>query len=136
MLTLRSYVSGAWVEGKGDLQTLVNPATEEPLAKAGTGGIDMAAALDYARSKGGPALRALSFAERGALLKALSDAIQAHRDEILDLAVKNGGNTRSDAKFDVDGATFTLSSYAQIGQTLGDAKFVVDGEGIQLGLAK
>ena len=133
MLTLRSYVSGAWTEGKGTLQTLVNPATEEPLAQAGSGGIDMAAALAHARSKGGPALRALSFAERGALLKAMSDVIQAHRDEILDLAVKNGGNTRGDAKFDVDGATFTLSSYAQIGQALGDAKFVVDGEGIQLG---
>jgi oxepin-CoA hydrolase/3-oxo-5,6-dehydrosuberyl-CoA semialdehyde dehydrogenase len=133
VLTLRSYVSGAWAEGKGPLQTLVNPATEEPLARAGTGGVDMAAALEYARAKGGPALRALSFAERGALLKAMSDVIQAHRDEILDLAVKNGGNTRSDAKFDVDGATFTLSSYAQIGQALGDARFVVDGEGVQLG---
>jgi oxepin-CoA hydrolase/3-oxo-5,6-dehydrosuberyl-CoA semialdehyde dehydrogenase len=133
MLTLRSYVAGAWAEGKGTLQTLVNPATEEPLARAGTGGIDMAAALAHARTKGGPALRALSFAERGALLKGMSDVIQAHRDEILDLAVRNGGNTRGDAKFDVDGATFTLSSYAQIGQSLGDAKFVVDGEGIQLG---
>jgi oxepin-CoA hydrolase/3-oxo-5,6-dehydrosuberyl-CoA semialdehyde dehydrogenase len=131
--TLRSYVSGQWVEGKGDLQTLVNPATEEPLAKAGTGGIDMAAALDFARTKGGPALRALTFAERGALLKAMSDVIQAHREEILDLAVKNGGNTRGDAKFDVDGATFTLSSYAQLGQSLGEARFLVDGEGIPLG---
>ena len=81
----------------------------------------MAAALEHARSKGGPALRALSFAERGALLKAMSDVIHAHREEILDLAVKNGGNTRGDAKFDVDGATFTLSSYAQIGAALGAA---------------
>jgi oxepin-CoA hydrolase/3-oxo-5,6-dehydrosuberyl-CoA semialdehyde dehydrogenase len=133
LITLKSYVSGAWVEGQGTLQTLVNPATEEPLARAGTGGIDMAAALDYARTTGGPALRALSFAERGALLKGMSDVIQAHREEILDLAVRNGGNTRGDAKFDVDGATFTLSSYAQIGQALGEARFVVDGEGIPLG---
>jgi len=133
VLTLRSYVAGAWAEGTGTLQTLVNPATEEPIARAGTGGIDMGKALEHARSKGGPALRALTFAERGALLKAMSDVIQAHRDEILDLAVRNGGNTRGDAKFDVDGATFTLSSYAQIGQALGDARFVVDGEGIQLG---
>ena len=133
MLTLRSYVAGAWAEGTGTLQTLVNPATEEPIARAGTGGIDMGKALEHARSKGGPALRALTFAERGALLKAMSDVIQAHRDEILDLAVRNGGNTRGDAKFDVDGATFTLSSYAQIGQALGDARFVVDGEGVQLG---
>ena len=133
MLTLRSYVAGAWIAGTGTLQTLVNPATEEPLARGGTGGIDMAAALDHARSKGGPALRSLSFAQRGALLKAMSDVIQAHREEILDLAVRNGGNTRGDAKFDVDGATFTLSSYAQIGVGLGEARFIVDGDGIPLG---
>ena len=46
----------------------------------------------------------------------MCDALQAHRDELLDLAVANGGNTRGDAKFDVDGATFTLAAYAEIGQ--------------------
>jgi oxepin-CoA hydrolase/3-oxo-5,6-dehydrosuberyl-CoA semialdehyde dehydrogenase len=75
----------------------------------------------------------MHFAERGALLKAMCDAIQAHRDELLDLAVASGGNTRSDAKFDVDGATFTLSTYAEIGKGLGSARVLVDGEGITLG---
>jgi 3,4-dehydroadipyl-CoA semialdehyde dehydrogenase len=78
-------------------------------------------------------LRALSFAERAALLKETAKAIQAHRDELLDLAVSNGGNTRSDAKFDVDGAIFTLQTYAELGEKLGAAKFLVDGEGLQLG---
>lgn len=133
MITLRSYVGGAWVAGTGELQTLVNPATEEPLAQAGSAGVDRGAALRFARERGGPALRALSFAERGALLKGVCDAIQAHRDELLDLAVASGGNTRSDAKFDVDGATFTLSSYAELGKSLGDARVLVDGEGISLG---
>src|SRR5439155_1105683 len=32
---LRSYVQGRWVEGQGTLATLVNPATEEPLARTG-----------------------------------------------------------------------------------------------------
>jgi 3,4-dehydroadipyl-CoA semialdehyde dehydrogenase len=132
MLRLRSYVQGRWVEGQG-LETLVNPATEEPLAEAGSDGIDRAAALDFARRRGGPALRAMTFAERGALLKGMCDAIQAHRDELLDLAVVNGGNTRSDAKFDVDGATFTLSAYADLGRSLGDARLVADGEGVTLG---
>jgi oxepin-CoA hydrolase/3-oxo-5,6-dehydrosuberyl-CoA semialdehyde dehydrogenase len=132
MLTLRSYVEGRWVEGKG-VETLVNPATEEPLAEAGGEGIDRAAALDFARRKGGPALRAMTFAERGARLKAMCDAIQAHRDELLDLAIANGGNTRADAKFDVDGATFTLSTYADLGKGLGDARFLVDGDGVSLG---
>jgi 3,4-dehydroadipyl-CoA semialdehyde dehydrogenase len=133
MITLRSYVEGRWVEGRGALDTLVNPATEEPLAQAGSEGVDRAAALEFARRRGGPALRELSFAQRGALLKAVSDALQASREELLDLAVANGGNTRSDAKFDVDGAVFTLSAYAEIGKSLGDARVLVDGEGVTLG---
>jgi 3,4-dehydroadipyl-CoA semialdehyde dehydrogenase len=131
MITLRSYLQGRWVEG-GSPQTLVNPATEEPLAWAGSAGLDLAGALEFARHTGGPALRELTFAQRGQLLQAMADALQARRDELLDLAVRNGGNTRSDAKFDVDGATFTLSAYAELGKGLGEARFLVDGEGISL----
>jgi len=131
MITLRSHLEGRWVEGASP-QTLVNPATEEPLARAGSAGLGLAAALEFARRTGGPALRALTFAQRGHLLQAMADALQARRDELLDLAVRNGGNTRSDAKFDVDGATFTLSAYAELGQGLGEARFLVDGEGISL----
>src|SRR5258705_58655 len=133
MKTLRSYLGDRWVEGSGASQTLVNPATEEPLAQASSQGLDLAAALEHARRTGGPALRALSFAERGALLKEMAKAIQAHRDELLDLAVANGGNTRSDAKFDVDGAIFTLHTYAELGEKLGAAKSLIDGDGVQLG---
>src|SRR5712691_1347420 len=133
MKTLKSYLGDKWVEGSGAPQTLVNPATEAPLAQVSSDGLDLAAALDRARAKGGPALREFSFAERGALLKGMAQALQAHRDELLDLAVANGGNTRSDAKFDVDGAIFTLQTYAELGASLGTAKFLIDGEGVQLG---
>ena len=131
MITLRSHLGGRWVEGASP-QTLVNPATEEPLARAGSAGLDLGAAMEFARRTGGPALRSLSFAERSRLLQAMADALQAHRDELLDLSVRNGGNTRGDAKFDVDGATFTLSAYAELGKGLGEARFLVDGEGIPL----
>src|SRR5262249_33504298 len=133
MKTLRSYLSGRWIEGSGSPQTLVNPATEDPLAGVTSDGLDLAAALTYARDRGGPALRAPSFAERGAPLQEMAKAIEAHRDELLDLAVANGGNTRSDAKFDVDGAIFTLQTFAELGEKLGAAKFLIDGEGVQLG---
>ena len=133
MLELRSYVGGRWIAGTGAQQTLLNPTTEEPLAQASSEGVELRAALDYARSKGGPALRALSFAERGAALKAIADAMQGERDALLDLGIANGGNTRSDAKFDVDGAIATLLSYHEISLSLGSSKFLADGEGIQLG---
>ena len=133
METLRSFVGGKWIAGSSSPQTLLNPATEEPLAQASSEGIDLAAALAYARSTGGPALRALTFAERGALIKGIADAIQAERDALLVLGMANGGNTRSDAKFDVDGAIGTLLAYAEIGTVLGAKKMLADGDGIQLG---
>jgi oxepin-CoA hydrolase/3-oxo-5,6-dehydrosuberyl-CoA semialdehyde dehydrogenase len=133
MKRLRSFLGDRWVEGSGAQQTLVNPATEEPLAQVAIDGFDLPAALEHARRKGGPALRALSFSERGSLLKEMAKAIQGNRDELLDLAVANGGNTRSDAKFDVDGAIFTLQTYSEIGASLGAARFLIDGEGVQLG---
>ena len=58
MQHLASFVGGQWVEGKNEGQALFNPATEEPLARASSDGIDLAAALAYARDTGGPALRA------------------------------------------------------------------------------
>jgi oxepin-CoA hydrolase/3-oxo-5,6-dehydrosuberyl-CoA semialdehyde dehydrogenase len=133
MLELRSYLCGQWSAGTGARQTLVNPATEAPLASASTEGLDLGAALEYARAKGGPALRAVSFAERGALLKGIADAMQDARDELIGLGITNGGNTRSDAKFDVDGAIGTLLAYSEIGTSLGTQKLLLDGEGIQLG---
>ena len=133
MQTLRSYVGGQWRAGSGSPQVLLNPATEQPLAQATSEGIDLRAALEHARSKGGPALRALTFAERGALLKSIADALQAERDTLLELGIGNGGNTRSDAKFDVDGAIGTLLAYAEIGISLGGQGLLLDGEGIQLG---
>jgi len=133
MQTLRSYVGGQWHAGSGSPQVLLNPATEQPLAQAASEGIDLRAALEHARSKGGPALRALTFAERGALLKSLADALQGERDALLELGIANGGNTRSDAKFDVDGAIGTLLAYAEIGMSSGSQRLLLDGEGIQLG---
>jgi oxepin-CoA hydrolase/3-oxo-5,6-dehydrosuberyl-CoA semialdehyde dehydrogenase len=133
MLQLKSYLAGQWVAGSASPQTLLNPATEEPLATASSDGLDLRPALAYARTKGGPALGALTFAERGALLKAMADAMQGERDRLLELGIANGGNTRSDAKFDVDGAISTLLHYADISSQLGEGKFLADGEGVQLG---
>jgi oxepin-CoA hydrolase/3-oxo-5,6-dehydrosuberyl-CoA semialdehyde dehydrogenase len=132
-LTLTSYLAGSWTAGTGAPRDLHNATTEEVMATCASGGIDAKGAVEHARRVGGPALRALSFAERGARLKALSAALYEKRDELLDLSIANAGTTRGDAKFDVDGATGTLAAYAQIGAGLGDRPFLVDGEGVQLG---
>jgi 3,4-dehydroadipyl-CoA semialdehyde dehydrogenase len=61
-LVIELRVIGGWVAGKGRPATLVNPATEEALATARPTGIDFGAALAFARDRGGPALRAMTFA--------------------------------------------------------------------------
>ncbi|MCS6913079.1 MAG: 3,4-dehydroadipyl-CoA semialdehyde dehydrogenase [Myxococcales bacterium] len=131
MITLRSYVADTFIAGAPPRAPLYNPATEEVLAETSTIGVDLGAAEAHARTCGGPALRELSFAARGQLLIAASQALHAARDELLALSMDNGGNTRSDAKFDVDGAIATLAAYGELGQRLGETRWLRDGEGVQ-----
>ena len=133
MQNLKSYVSGSWFEGQEEGQILYNPSTGAAMARCDNTGLDRGAALSYARTTGGPALRALSFVERAARLKAMSELFHGHREELIDLSMSNGGNTRGDAKFDIDGATGTLSAYAWLGKKLGERSFLTDGPGVQLG---
>ena len=133
MKTLRSYLNDRWVEGAAPFATLVNPATEEPLAQTSTAGLDLGQAVEHARAVGGPSLRALTFAQRGEVLRAWSKALHARRDELIGLAMQNGGNTRGDAKFDVDGAIGTLAHYADLGAQLGSLRALRDGDAVQLG---
>ena len=90
----------------------------------------------HGREVGGAALRGMTFGERGKMLKALSGALHEHREELIDIAVANGGNTRGDAKFDIDGATGTLAAYAHFAKSLPDTPFLLDGDGMQLGRTK
>ena len=133
MLKLKSFVSGAWHEGAGNAASLLNPATEESLAESSTEGIDFSAALEYARRVGGPALRAMTFAERANMLQGIYDALFANREEFIGLSIANGGNTRNDAKFDVDGATATVLAYVDVGKEIGDRHIISDGKTEQIG---
>ena len=132
MKTLRSYIRGNWHEAKSGLVPLVNPSTEETIAQAGSAGIDFEAVLDYAREKGGPALRAMTFAQRAMLLKEMSKVLRDNRDELLALSTLNTGTTTADGSFDVDGGSGTLAYYFALGKGLGDRTFLTEGEGVQL----
>ena len=133
METLESFVAGEWIRGSGTPHALHNPTTEEPIARTSTGGLDFARAVQHARTEGGGSLRAMTFAERGDVLRAMSKIIYSNRDALIELAIQNGGNTRGDAKFDIDGASGTLAYYAELGKELGAQRHLLDGDGIQLG---
>ncbi|MEZ4372390.1 MAG: 3,4-dehydroadipyl-CoA semialdehyde dehydrogenase [Polyangiaceae bacterium] len=133
MEILESYLGGKWVRGEGAASELYDPTSGGAVASCSSQGLDLGAALRFARDVGGPALRALTFAERGALLERMSQALHAQREPLIELGVASCGNTRSDAKFDLDGASGTLMAYAELGKELGDRRMLDDGEAIDIG---
>jgi oxepin-CoA hydrolase / 3-oxo-5,6-dehydrosuberyl-CoA semialdehyde dehydrogenase len=111
MTPLRSYVGGQWVAPADDGRPVFDAVTGDEVARVSSAGIDMAVALKYGRGTGGPALRALTFHQRAALLKSLGSMLREHRDELYALSAR-AGSTLYDAKFDVDGGIGVLLSYA------------------------
>jgi 3,4-dehydroadipyl-CoA semialdehyde dehydrogenase len=133
---LESYLSGHWLRGGGVETELVDPVNGSVLATASAGGLDLKSALAFARSKGGPALRALSFAERAKLLGSVADVLAANRSRYEAIAVANSGNTKIDAAIDIDGGIGTLKYYARLGGLLGDTHLVLDEKAVRLGKAE
>ena len=80
MNKLGNYITGNWITGDGYGQKLYNVVTGEPIAAATTKGLDFAAVTNYARTVGNPALRKMTFHERGNMLKAL--ALHLRGDDI------------------------------------------------------
>ena len=111
MTVLRSYVGGAWTEPADEGRPVLDAVTGEEVARVSSAGIDMAAALDYGRLPGGPALRELTFHQRAALLKSLGQLLREHRQELYTLSARTGA-TLGDSKFDIDGGIGVLLSYA------------------------
>ncbi len=126
MKALASFLEGRWVEGDGEPTLLVDPTTGAPSAQVRKANVPLGRALQWSRDRGA-ALRALTFAQRGAALDALAAVIHAHRDELIDVSRWSGGTTRGDAKFDIDGAAGTLAWYGGLGKSLGDRTFQLDG---------
>src|SRR5215472_3341916 len=115
MTILRSYTGGQWRTPAGQGVQLFDAVTGEEVARVSSEGIDMAAALNYGRAVGGPALRELTFHQRAALLKSLASDLREHREEMYALSARTGA-TLYDSKFDIDGGIGVLSSYASKGK--------------------
>jgi phenylacetic acid degradation protein PaaN len=127
----RSHLAGQWRDGQGEPTKLVNPATEAAIGSVRAAG-SLRDAVQYGRDVGGANLRQLGVAQRGQLISALAKLLHVHREELLALSVESGGNTRGDAKFDVDGATGVLAAYAFLAKSLGDGPFIALGEATEI----
>src|SRR5579862_1352917 len=94
-MRLKNYVQGEWVECAGPATDLFNAVTGEKFAEASTAGLDMRGVLAYARSVGGPTLRALTFHERARMLKALAQYLTERKDTFYEVS-KATGATKND----------------------------------------
>jgi 3,4-dehydroadipyl-CoA semialdehyde dehydrogenase len=131
-MKLANYASGKWIEGTGPGETLVDPVTGDALASISSQGVDLEAALAFARTHGGPALRPLTYTQRSEMLAKIAEALAANRDEYFRLSLLNLGANQADASFDVDGAIYTMKYYAKIGRALADGKMLKEGAVIPL----
>jgi phenylacetic acid degradation protein PaaN len=129
---LDSYLEGSWQSGEGTARPLFNPATEQEIAHVRSHAGSLASAIRWGRELGGTNLRKLSFAERGALLERMAKVIHEAREQLIDVAVQNGGNTRKDAKFDIDGGIAVLAHYAYLAKGLGEQPWIVADEAIEI----
>lgn len=125
---LDSYLEGSWTAGEGDAVALIDPTSESAIASIKPVRSSLAKPVAWAREVGGAKLRAMSFAERGAALKAIAKLVHEAREELIDIAIKNGGNTRKDAKFDIDGGTAVLAHYAYLAKSFGEHPWIVEDE--------
>jgi oxepin-CoA hydrolase/3-oxo-5,6-dehydrosuberyl-CoA semialdehyde dehydrogenase len=134
MSKLENYILGKWIPGDGDGQSLYNAVTGEQIAAASTKGIDMAAVLQYARTVGNPALRKMSFHERGLMLRALALHLRHHLDQFYAVSYQTGA-TRADSWVDIEGGIGNLFSYASLRRKFPDQSYCLDGEHHPLGKA-
>jgi oxepin-CoA hydrolase / 3-oxo-5,6-dehydrosuberyl-CoA semialdehyde dehydrogenase len=135
MKKLGNYVTDRWIEGDGDGQILADAVTGVPIYQAGTSGLDFHGILQYARTVGNPALRKMTFHDRGRMLKALALHLHKHLESFYQISYYTGA-TRADSWIDLEGGIGNLFSYASLRRKFPDQAFCMDGDPVPLGKNK
>lgn len=127
MKNIQNYVMGEWVNGEGEELTAVDAITGEPIGIVSSKGLDYEAILDYGRKKGGPALRKMTFQERGLMLKALALHLVEIKDQFYETSFKTGA-TKIDSWVDIEGGFGNLFANASLRRQFPDLPYYVDGQ--------
>jgi oxepin-CoA hydrolase/3-oxo-5,6-dehydrosuberyl-CoA semialdehyde dehydrogenase len=127
MNKLENYITGRWITGDGEGQTLYNAVTGEPIGAASTKGLDFKSIVEYSRNVGNPALRKMTFHERGNMLKALALHLRNHLDKFYKVSYQTGA-TKADSWVDIEGGIGNLFANASLRRKFPDESFCIDGE--------
>ncbi len=132
LLDVKSYVAGSWIAPDRAARTIENAVTGDVMARAGVGALDAPLMLDYARTIGGPALRALTFHDRARMIKALGTALNDNKQALYELSFATGA-TQADHLIDIDGGIGTMFVFASKGRReMPDSQVYLDGDVEQL----
>jgi len=131
MNKLGNYVHGNWITGDGDGQLLYNAVNGDTIASATTKGLNFADILHYGRTTGNPALRKMTFPERGRMLRALALHLTQHKEKFYAISYQTGA-TRVDSWIDIEGGIGNLFANASLRRKFPDSFFCLDGEGHNL----
>lgn len=124
---LESFAEDHWVRGLGEPAPIASAVTGRTIALANADGLDVGAMVRHARTRGGPALRAMTFHQRAEMLKRLAQALNAGKEALYELSFETGA-TRNDGWIDIDGGIGTLFTFASKGKReLPNETFLIDG---------
>lgn len=127
-----SFLCGRWQRGEDSHFPIYDAALATPLSSIRSAGLDVPAALRYAREVGGPALRALTFQQRARMLRRVAEHLQSCKAEFYELSYHTGA-TKADSWIDIDGGIATLFSYQSLARReLPDSYLWLEDEAIPL----
>lgn len=127
MQNIQNFIAGRWVSGDGEGQPLHHAITGAHFANVSSKGIDFELMFDYARSKGNPSLRKMTFQERALMLKALALYLMERKESYYEWSYMTGA-TRMDSWVDIEGGFGNLFANASLRRKLPNQPFCVDGD--------
>lgn len=131
MQKIQNYILGAWTNGQGVELVAHNAISGDVLAEISSEGLDYAEILNYGRTVGGPALRKLTFQERGRMLKALAMHLLSVKDKMYELSYATGA-TKIDSWIDIEGGIGNLFANASLRRQFPDLPYYIDGDAVGL----
>ncbi|NVK42360.1 MAG: phenylacetic acid degradation bifunctional protein PaaZ [Oceanospirillaceae bacterium] len=131
-MKLKSYINGRWCEGSDTGTEVFNAVNGERVCSVSSSGIDFSDAIRYARERGGPALRKMTFHERANALKALAQHLTGKKEDFYRVSAWTGA-TRTDSWIDIEGGISTLFTYSSlVRRELPNETFLVEDAAIRL----
>ncbi|MDG1425921.1 MAG: phenylacetic acid degradation bifunctional protein PaaZ [Flavobacteriales bacterium] len=131
MKNYKNYALGSWVKGEGEGTALFNSISGNQIGTASSKGLDFAEMMNYARKTGGPALRKMTFQERGLMLKALALHLHSVKNKFYALSAETGA-TKIDSWIDIEGGIGNVFANASLRKNFPDLPYHIEGDMAQL----